>query len=35
MYYVIESNGKIIFHDSETIQIEPESALYIPRGLKY
>ena len=35
MYYVLGGAGKIIYQDGDTIQLEPESAAYIPRGLKY
>jgi mannose-6-phosphate isomerase-like protein (cupin superfamily) len=35
MYYVIEGSGKLIYQDRDTIQLEPESAVHIPRGLKY
>jgi len=35
MWYVIEGTGKIIYQDGHTFQLEPESAVYIPRGLKY
>jgi mannose-6-phosphate isomerase-like protein (cupin superfamily) len=35
MYYVPEGTGKIIYQDGDTIQLEPGSAAYMPRGLKY
>lgn len=35
MYYVLEGTAKIIYQDGDTIQVEPESAVYMPRGLKY
>ena len=35
MFYVLAGTGKIIFQDGETIELEPESAAYMPLGLKY
>jgi mannose-6-phosphate isomerase-like protein (cupin superfamily) len=35
MYYVLEGTGKIIFQDGQTIDLDPECAVYITRGVKY
>jgi len=35
MYYVLEGTGTIIYQGGDTIQLELESAVCIPRGLKY
>ena len=35
MYYVIDGTAKIVCKDGITINVEPQSAVHIPRSLKY
>ena len=35
MFYVLEGTGKLVYQDGDTIELEAESAAYMPRGLKY
>ena len=35
MFYVLEGTGKIVYQDDVTIELEPESTVHFPCGMKY
>jgi mannose-6-phosphate isomerase-like protein (cupin superfamily) len=35
MHYVVDGTARIVYKDGLTFKIEPQSAVYIPRSVKY